>query len=237
MKKVFLKFNRNDESALLCLQYWLALFKNYQILIICDLFKDTGPIPKFLKPILQPYNVQIKNTDYTLRAQTDELFIKGTKVKQSCANLTCFKYLDEEDKFFWLIDADDTMFLSREFASLREKLVSAENILLNESLDGLSLDFYREAFDQWSFGVCLLNKNIDLEKLKDKSLFKNSVVNLDGAFDELRKSGSYQLKSFVINGYGFQHLINRFKGLKGGIYFWNDGMLWDIPLKDDVIIL
>jgi hypothetical protein len=237
MKKAFLKFNRDDASSLVCLFYWLEIFKDYELFLICDLFRENSPVPENLKQLLQNKNIKIKNTDYSLRTQTDHLFSKGWKVKASCANLTCFNLLDPTDTDFWIIDADDTMFLTRDFDLIRTKLLDAENILNKEQLDGLSLDFYREAHDQWSFGVCLLSSTIDLNKLKDATLFKTPIVNLDGAFDHLRKQQEYKLKSFIIDECGFQHLINKFPELDGGIYYWKNKKLWNIPLKDDIIIL
>lgn len=237
MKKVFLKFNRDDTSALMCLMYWLEIFKDYKIFLICDLFPDNSTPPSPLKNLLLGKNITIMNTDYSLRKQTDHLFSKGWKVNASCANLTCFKFLEDHDRFFWVIDADDTMFLTRDFEFIRNKLRDIENIMLSSDMDGLSLDFYREAFDQWSFGVCLLNSNIDLSKLKNPSLFPEAIPNLDAAFDHFRKINEYKLKSFVIDNCGFQHLINKFNKLDGGIYYWKNKKLWNTPLQDDIIIL
>ena len=237
MKKVFLKFNRTDISALICLMHWLEIFKEYKIYIICDLFKEEEPLPPYLEKILSNVDYQIKNTNYSLRSMTDHIFTKSWKVNASCANLTCFEHLDKDDKFLWLIDADDTMFLTKDYDFIRNKFITIESILKSDDLDGISLDFYREAFDQWSFGVCLLNSKIDFTTLQTLPVPEEKTVNLDSSFDVLRKLNKLKLKSFVIDDCGFQHLINKFPGLPGGIYYWKNKKLWDIPLKDDILIL
>jgi hypothetical protein len=239
MKKVFLKFNRSDASALLCLSYWLELFKNYEIIILCDLFPDTGLTPKWMDPVLLGKIFTVKNSDYTLRYRVEHLFTKKTKLNQACANLTCFNLLTIQDDNFWLIDADDTMFLHRDFDLIRIKLKIVEDRLVEEDLDGLSLDFYREIKeDHWSFGVAFLASRINLDLLSNANLFKKQAIkNLDHAFDNLRISNQYKLKSFVIDDCGFQHLINFCQEVPGGIYYWKNKQLWNTPLASDIIIL
>ena len=62
----------------------------------------------------------IINSDYSI-GDTHCRNLKGAKRGMASANLTAFQHI-EKDENFWMIDADDTLFLTRDFDSLREKL-------------------------------------------------------------------------------------------------------------------
>jgi hypothetical protein len=239
--KVFLKFNRDDPSAVVCLCFWLNLYQGYDVYIVCDLFDAKNDhIPDYLKPLLAYNSAKIINTDYSLGNEYTPHF-KKRKRNMSSANLTCFSYLTKEDNCLWIIDADDTMFLSRDFEGLRTKLNTAEKYLLDNKLDGFSLDFYREHNDTWTFGVCLLDAKIAWKKISEVQIQEleelGLALNGDSIFDILGRKGTYKLKSFVFDEFAFQHIINNFPKLAAGIYWWKDRKLWDKPLKEDVISL
>lgn len=239
--KVFLKFNRIGDTEDICLSFWLELFKEYKIYIVCDLFNvKTDKIPDNLKNITKNYNVNFINSNYSL-GNLFVPYLKSRKRNMASANLTCFEYLDTLDEFCWIIDADDTHFISPNWKLLREQFVNAEQYLKEKNLDAFSLDFYRNYNDTWTFGVCLLKSSIKWEQIKsitDKDLKRFGLPgNCDSVFDVLGRLGHLQLKNFVFNDTKFQHVYNNFKGLTDGIYYWNNGKLWNTPLKEDIIIL
>lgn len=235
--QVFLKFNRPDVSAYLCLMSWLEIFRDYEITIICDCFSSKHPMPSFLSEYIDK-EIKIENTDYAIGRSFLDRFPKKKSRNQGSANLTAFK-LSMSDKF-WIIDADDTMWLTRDFQLIKEKILEAEKYFDNSSLDGLSLDFYRELNDIWTFGMCLIKRDLDFscfDKLDIESENKKHNTNIDICFDLMRKNNNWKLKSFIFDGLPFQHLINNFKDLPHGIYMWSNGKFDKFKLKKDIVIL
>ena len=240
MKKVFLKFNRIGETEDSCLSFWLKLFKNYQLYIVCDLFNVNDKIPKNLKKLTKGINVEFINSNYSLG---DEYlhYVKSKKRAMASANFTCFDYIKDTDESFWIIDADDTYFIDPNFEILRKKLQNAESYLKEHELDGFSLDFYRNYNDTWTFGVCLLKSTINWKLIKDIKAEELQRYNLpgngDSVFDVLGRLGKFKLKNFVIDNTQFRHVYNNFRKLPNSFYSWKDNKLWDMPLKSDVVVL
>lgn len=239
MSKVFLKFNRTDSFSLICLLHWLEVFKKHDIFIVCDLYDiNKDPVPEYLNSIIAGREVKIINSNYNLGEKYTPEF-KARKRKMASANLTCFEHLSKTDTCLWIIDADDTMFLTKNYEEISQRLINAEEIMHRENLDGFSLDFYRSLNNTWTFGVCLLNAKINwqqVEHIKKEDLDRESLVyNSDSIFDYLGRKGILKLKNFVFPGVGFQHIVNNFSAMPAGIYFWKNRKVWDIPLKDDVL--
>jgi len=238
--KAFLKFNRSDTASIMCLYHWLELFRDYDITVVCDLYNvDTQPRPAYLNETVVGKSFDVINSDYS----TGNIMpFKARKRKMASANFTCFN-LTTNEHYYWLIDADDTMFLIRDYNLIKEKLKQVEYIASKDRLDGFSLDFYRETNnDHWSFGVCLLKGNLDMSKLQsvtpeDVDAIPGLAKNLDSWFDILRRRKVFNLKSFVFDNIPFQHCINPMPQPMHGIYFWNNKMLGTTPLREDVIIL
>lgn len=239
--KVFLKFNRDTRSARICLDQWLKIFEGYDITIICDLFNLPEFNCKRIKDLKTKY--KIINTNYNLGSKYQHCF-GGKQSKQweraGSANLTAYHEAQNSD-YFWLIDADDTMFVSSNLNNIKERLKTVENYCIDNLLDGISLDFYREIVnDHWSFGVAFLKSNIDLSLMLSVDTVQaeqdTKVINMDSAFDWLRRKKLYNLESFVLNDTFFQHHVDRQKWLPFGLYYWNDGKLWNnVNLKPNVI--
>lgn len=166
--KVFLKFNRTQDFAYDCLSFWLDVFKDYDIYIVTDIFKiNRDKIPQKLKNLIVS-DIGLINSDYTTSQYFSHLFNKGWKRAAASANITCWQYCTKHDKMFWLIDADDTRFLNVEPSTIIKKLKQVENVFVENEYDGLSLDFYREIFDDhWSFGVCLMSSQWDPKELQN----------------------------------------------------------------------
>jgi hypothetical protein len=239
--KVFLKFNRIGEMEDKCLSFWLKLFDDYKIYIVCDLFNiQKDKIPINLVNLIKDQNVTFVNSNYSLGNEYVS-YIKARKRNMASANLTCFEYINRQDKFFWVIDADDTHFINPDWKILKEKFYNAEKYLEKENLDAFSLDFYRNFNGTWTFGVCLINSKIEWKKIKNitsEDLQKfNLPGNNDSVFDVLGRMGELKLKNFVIDRSTFQHVYNNFKGLENGVYYWEDGKLYDRQLFEDVVIL
>jgi hypothetical protein len=237
--KVFLKFNRDTASARICLDHWLQIFADDDVTIICDLTNlKTEGLPKRINDITFP----IVNTTYSLADRYKNCFGGGKGEiwrKAGAANLTAYRLAKPDDKF-WLIDADDTMFVSTNFRELRKKLHRAEKYFDKNNLDGFSIDFYRELVnDHWSFGVALMSTHTRLNLLTDVTPEEQrehiKEVNLDGAFDVLRRKRIYNLQSFVLNDMFFHHHVDRPK-LSYGLYYWTNNSIWNkIPLANDII--
>jgi hypothetical protein len=235
--KVFLTFNRNDTTSLICLHNWLEIFKEYEIILVCDLYDVARePKPSYLSNLSTAFTVI--NSDYRLG---EILPFKSRKRKQASAKLTCFERA-KPNSHFWMVDADDTMFLTRDYNLIREKVKRVEQISLEKNLDGFSLDFYRETnHDHWSFGLSFLKSNINFELFKqvtpeDTDVTPGLTKNLDSWFDILRRRNILKLESYVFDNVPFQHNVNPMPTPLHGIYMWNNKMLnGNIPLKADVI--
>jgi hypothetical protein len=238
--KTFLKFHRTDPASVLCLRFWLELFRDYDTYILCDRYDPkTEMPPEYLKTVLADYSVTVINSDYSIGEKYCQN-LKGAKRGMASANMTAFQHSTDSNAF-WMIDADDTLFLTRDFEGLREKLKSAEQYLNTYCLDAFSLDFYRNLNNGWTFGLALLKSNMPWQLIKDIDMgpMVNAgyARNIDTAFDSLGRSGKIKIANFVFDRFAFQHQCNNYPDMPHGIYAWNKRKLWDVPLKDDVISL
>lgn len=238
--KVFLKYNRTETETypISCLRFWLEVFKDYDTYILCDLF-NANEVPDHFKQLLKEYPATFINSDYSIGATFCQN-MKKAKRNMASANITPFKHLNGAESF-WIIDADDTMFLGACVGAVRDKLKNAEKYLQKNQLDGFSLDFYRNLNNGWTFGVCLINANCSWEKIstlsEDEMNNSGFARNIDTAFHLLWKKGIFKLANFVFDGLAFQHIVNNYPEMPHGIYVWHRGKLWDRPLQSDVVIL
>lgn len=239
--EVFLKFNKETMPSLICLKRWIEIFQGIPMTIISDLYQVSHE-----QPTAEMHRVAgtipVINTDYSLSAPFAHL-LKVQRWHNVCAsNLTCFKH--NRSDAFWLIDADDTQFLTEDIDMLRTKFRSAERHLADHKLDGFSLDFYREIKkDHWSFGVALLRSGLDLSPLSRitaeqlLSHSKGLILNFDSVLDYGRRTGQYRFQSFVFDHCFFQHWLEQ-NALPYGVYHWRGGKIWDqIPLRPDIVVL
>lgn len=239
--EVFLKFNKETRPSLMCLRHWVDIFRDYPVTIVCDLYPaDTAQPTAAMAAIMQ--NISVINTDYALSQPFSHL-LKVQRWHNVCAsNLTCFRA--NQSHAFWLIDADDTQFLTEDINMLRRKFRTAEQHLEQHGLDGFSLDFYREIKkDHWSFGVALFRGNLDfgpLSQITAEQLLSHSkglILNFDSVLDYGRRTGQYQFDSFVFDHCFFQHWLEQ-NALPYGVYHWRNGMIWDeIMLRSDIVVI
>jgi hypothetical protein len=234
MTKVYLKFNNLDAMSITCLTFWIEFFKNdYELVLLCD--KDGGAVNK----LVNNHDLKLYNTNYLLTAPYKKLFKTDKNINCAAVNLTIFE-MAKNDEWFWMIDADDTMFLTYNIKNLKEKIKKVEDLFLNSEMDGLSLDFYREFRDHWSFGVCLFRGTINYTKLIeiDVTEFKKIPRNLDGCFDILRKNNTLKLQSFVLDETMFIHTKSfKLDYVPNGVYYWENKKVWNTPLNPEVIII
>lgn len=238
--KAFLKFHRTDPAAVLCLRFWCELFKEYETFILCDRYDPKfESTPLYLKSVLDDYKLTVINSDYTIGEEYCRN-LKGAKRGMASANMTPFYYMKNTDAF-WIVDADDTVFLTRDFESLKEKIKKAESYSTEHKIDAFSLDFYRNLNDGWTFGLALLKSNLPWQKIKEldgEEISSTGMArNIDTAFDLLGKKGIIKIANFVFDRIAFQHQCNNYPEMPHGIYSWYKGRLWDMPLEKDVVIL
>lgn len=231
---VYLKFNNLDAMSITCLTFWIELFKEkYNLYLLCD--KEEDAVDK----IVNFYNLKLYRTDYSTVDPYIKFFKKQKHINCAAVNLTIFE-IAKDEQCFWMIDADDTMFLTYDIENLKKKIKEAEDLFLNSDMDGLSLDFYREWRDHWSFGICLFRGNINYKKMTDLSidLFKKIPRNMDGCFDLLRKENKLKLKSFVFDEMTFIHTKSfKIEYAPNGLYYWNNKKVWNTPLNNEVIVI
>ena len=234
MIKIYLKFNNLDAMSITCLTFWIEFFKNdYELVLLCD--KED----EIVNRIVSENNLKLFKTDYSLAEPCKKIFKTNKNINCAAVNLTIFE-MAKNDKWFWMIDADDTMFLTYDIINLKEKIKKVEDLFLNSTMDGLSLDFYRELRDHWSFGVCLFKGSIDYKRWKEITIddFKKIPRNLDGCFDILRKDNRIILKSFVLDEIMFIHTKSfKLDYVPNGLYYWKNKKVWDMPLNSEVIII
>lgn len=234
--KAFLKINRTGASAISCLRHWLEIFRYHETYILCDW---PQPWPEELISAQRDYPAsRIVASDRSLTEYCGGL--KGAKHGMASANLTGFQHSQDADAF-WMIDADDTQFLTYNFDAIRKKISRAEEIMRERSLDAFSLDFYRNLNDGWTFGMALIRVECAWQRMREIQREDMEVLglarNIDSAFHVMGQRGILRIANFVFDGQAFQHLYNNYPAMPHGIYSWHRGSLWDQPLKSDVIVI
>jgi hypothetical protein len=236
---IFLKYNKDPKespSSQHCLNFWLNVFADREIYVICDIFDSNLKRPKQFKNFS---STRFINSNYSLSNPIDHLLESKRWKNVAASNLSCYEKSNFEP--FWLIDADDTMFITFDINLIKEKINLVENYFLEKKLDGFSLDFYRTfKRDHWSFGVALLQNRNDLISIlcsTDLEFFRTLKLpyNLDALFDCNRRQGKLKLESFIFDKLFFQHQLDQ-KSLVYGIYKWENKKLWDIDLNPEVQI-
>jgi len=239
--KVYLKYNKDPKenpSSLICLRFWVDLFREYEITIITDIYNVKDKKPKQFNSFNK---IRFINTDYSLSKDLDFLLENKRWKNVASSNFTCFQ--DSNFEPFWLIDADDTIFLFNDLEILRSKIKKVEDIFHKEPLHGFSLDFYRTIKrDHWSFGMALLKNSNDLfailKSTSEQDIRQHKLpLNLDSVFDTQRRKNKLNLKSFLFDNCYFQHQLEQ-KYLPWGVYKWNKGFLWDdVAINNEVIVI
>ena len=234
MINVFLKIDRMDMHGVHCLRFWLEVFKDYKTYILCD--REETDI---LKTCMMDYpGAQlIKSMRDPILPYLKEL--KPRKRNMACANITGFELSKGNSEAFWMIDADDTYFLTHRYGMLNDKIRAAEQYRRENNLDGFSLDFYSTHNAGWTFGVALFRSDLDWKQISEVPGMEMRDFmfprNIDAAFHCMRERGTWKLESFVFSNMSFQHVYNNYPDMFNGVYYWNKGKLWDIPLPERIV--
>lgn len=253
--KVFLKYNKNNPTGSICLEKWLKIFKDDEIIIMTDLWQeDKIPeyTPQFPFSRLHDYTCKNKKSIYAEKFKNciadiyhvfdntkhEWVALNGPKWSNALdANMTCLD-MAKDDEYCWIIDADDITYVSHDFNLIREKLRKVEQETIRRGLDGCSQDMYRHWNDHWSFGVLFIKTKIDLEPLTQLTGPDFAIVHglanpsIDVAFDVLRRKGVYKLESFIINNMAFVHADPNYPTIS----IWVDRKNWTgYPVTDDTI--
>lgn len=250
--KIFLKYNKNNAAGSICLEKWLQIFKDDEIIIMTDLWPE-DQVPEFTAQYpqvrLRDFPCKNRNLSYHEKfkdcvSPTHSLFdsekghwleIPSSKWENALvANLTCLEIAKKDgDEYCWIIDADDIVYMAHDFAKLREKLRQVETETIRRGLDGCSQDMYRRWCDHWTFGVLFIRSDIDLEPLLHITPEDYGIVygipksSIDVVFDILRRKCIYKLESFVIQNIGFAHAdanYPTFNVWSGGKNWWGEAI-------------
>ena len=244
---MFLKWNKNNTVANICLGKWVEIFSDarYQIHLLCDLAENALNIDGAY--VKMPKNgIKLTRSSETIRTFLLNTGMTKQWAYAGAAHLTCYLGVPENIDFFWNIDADDTIFLNTD-ENIREKFKLVENFFVQSDMDCFSLDFWRLLENHWSFGVSIhkpnwseiaaaVNENIKKYMTSDPSA---ALKNIDGLFDMMRRTRRLSLESFVLSDCYFQHFhpardsINT-EGFAAGLYFWKDRKIWNkVQIQDD----
>ena len=232
-----LKFNRWTHESATCLRFWvrLASLSGRPCTILQDLWLN-DEVPETLTKGLSQMGPMFtfRSTEYSDGREYRFLHDYPNRTvwyKPSAANFTAFELVTSD--YFWLIDADDTIFLA-DPQVVYEKLLLAEEYTKTQSLDGFSYAFYRHFPPHcWSLGVALLKRSLPLNEIK--KVEASEIVplglgdNVDGACELLRLKGRLDLKSFILNKVVFHHHTPKATysrpGSAFGVYYWEGGTL------------
>lgn len=233
----YLKTNRSDEAALMCMQYWLniANFMDADIYIICDkkeieykllknvTFKNQNI--KFIKSAVNPLKKIIKN------------ICSKCWEKAGYAHLTTFYHsLKNGIHNYWNIDADDTTLLCRPSISAEIMQKVAQYADENE-INAFSLDMWRSRSHgkHWSFGITYQKNNIDWFKIfnsnKDRKWQKNyenqtTIYNVDFYFNYLLEYVKLKIENWYVEDLYFLHWGNFFLHvIQSSLCHWKEGKL------------
>lgn len=234
---LYLKINRSDEAAVMCMQYWLniANFMNADIYIICDKkeikykllktlhFKNENI--KFIKSIVNPLKKIIK----TICSPCWE--------KAGYAHFTTFYHsIKNNIQNYWNIDADDTTFLCRPSISA-EILQKAAKYADDNNINAFSLDMWRSRSygKHWSFGITYQKNNIDWFKIfqsnkdcKWQKLYANqtTIYNVDFYFNYLREYSKLKIQNWYVENLYFLHWGDFFLHvIQSSLCNWKEGKL------------
>jgi hypothetical protein len=230
-----LKFNRWSNESFASLRFWLSVVavSRRECIILQDLW-DQNNMPDPFKKLVASTGlaIDIRSTNYS--ACDNWRFYRAESEnwrKAGAANITAYD-LSKTD-YFWLIDADDTIFLTDSYL-VSQKLALAERIAKLSDLDGFSYAFYRHiGANHWSFGVALMRRDISMDlvaSVEAREITQLNVAdNLDGAFDVLRRCQKLKLESFILNDVIFHHHTAKIQnwnvGAPYGVYCWNKKIL------------
>lgn len=266
MKQVFyLKVSTDNFFTMTCIQFWLDVAYEHKahIYIICEktnLIKQMKENLHFGNQLLDEYSQtrDKKKDDVFFCAYFDELTYLAKEIaskrwiKACVSHLSTFYHAKKNNiKYFWNIDADDTLFYQSPI-QISKAFNAIENIVPLNNIDVISYDMWNSQSNRqhWSFGICYSNNIKDYisiiqqntnSLIHDFDLFsidKNMYGNIDWCFTFLNKRNLINAKSFYIENaffvhFGFAFLSSNYHPKPGSIItFWNEGYMYHIFESD-----
>ncbi|MBO5948088.1 hypothetical protein J6Q66_04560 [bacterium] len=234
----YLKINRTDDYAFVCLQHWIDIIAKMdrEFIILCDK-------PELEKKVLEKvfFNSQNVNFMKSMKNGHIEKIVNtiSTKfwIKATLAHLTTFYHAKKSGfNSFWNIDADDTLFCM-DPCMIGPYLKNIEQYAEENKISAFSLDMHRSRTNgiHWSFGITYTrmdinwfsifkeNKNSEWQKYYNKYDYE---FNLDWFFTYLRDYKNIKNETFYINNSSFIHWGNFILNVIGsGVFEWRDGRL------------
>lgn len=231
----YLKINRQKNYTFACLQKWIdiANLLGVDFYIICD---DND----LKKDVLKKIKFKDSNIKIIKSCKSREIKAISSRVanKQwqnaAYAHLTTFFHARENNiKYFWNIDADDTSFLMYS-EHLVNELRKIEIYAKENHIAAFSLDMWKSITDgkHWSFGITYIDNTIDWFKLLkehyddfDYINYPNVNFNLDCYFTYLNKITDIKFETFYFENLRFIHWGNFDNPIYSGISHWSNGVL------------
>lgn len=235
---VYLKVNREDGFAFLCMQHWLDIIGKLDanIYIICDKKNLELRILRHLAFHDDNFKFLKSSDSNESKEMVKKIFCKRW-AKAAFAHLKTFEHSKAINApYFWNIDADDTMFLTPA-NNVVEILKEAQNYAIKNDIDAFSFDmwFTRTYRRHWSFGITFTNN-----KKNWFEIFKNNLdpswqnpykeyatlFNLDWLFTSLRDSKIAKNETFYIDNMQFIHWGDFFTNpILTGYFKWENNKL------------
>lgn len=241
----YLKINRKDAYAIRCIQHWIDIITELKadFYIICDK-------PELELEVLKKVRFNNRNIKFIKSIKNKKLkpIVENIATplwyNATYAHLTSFYHAKKHNiKYFWNIDADDTMFslYADKVADILKniKQYARENTIAAFSLDMHTSKTYGK---HWSFGICYIDNTIDWIRLFENNKSKNwrnnyiqydSQFNLDWFFTYLRDEQVENIKSFYIDNMQFIHFGDfMWNTMDSGVYhFENNKIIYPILLE------
>lgn len=229
MKKLFYEVNdhqtlvyflvdRDCPYMIMCVQAWINIC-NYlgtrNVFIVCDNKKVEIKIIKNINfhkikfEFIRSHGKKIINVA--------RLTCRPNWINPACAHIKPLYHAhDNGFDHIWIIDADDTMFLSSA-RLIAERMQLVENIAIKENIDFYSLDMWESMNGGfWTFGVTYVNDvaeiikrtenhTINVMKYRVFKQVRSKIINVDGFYADLGKKNIFNIKSFYFRNISFIH--------------------------------
>lgn len=252
---IFMKFhnngNQNITSSKQQYDFWTSVFVDSDVTVL----SEQNNLTDFCRHKIFP-----KISNYDNSWQENVLEKISDNWKRHCqANLTPTKLTNQ--KYYWIIDADDLMFLckdEKDLQKIQNSLLEIEKIACLENLDFCSLDI-NYSFHSYTlkntpeninwghscFGVVLIkNSNFySLENIQQEFFGINHDVLLEISHHRDKKSKVFCITDIVFQQYChnfLQHnLLFKDKNLNGTVFKWEPILhkidLNNVPIKSQII--
>lgn len=234
----YLKVNREEDYAFRNIQHWIDIIEIYEgnkVFFVCD--KE-----RLEKSIIE--RIDFKNADVEFIKSYDDSSPLREIVSEICdefwtkagyAHLTTFWHAKLNGyKYFWNIDADDTLFCLEPYR-VKQALVEVQEYAIKQASAVFSLDMWRSMTNgwHWSFGVSFINNTYDWMEIFRENMNKEYVkasgqpMNLDGFFTAMKNNTDLKIDTFYFENMKFVHFSDNFfkRPISSGMYYWKDDKL------------